>query len=265
MKTGRLKPAEISAGVLFIALFSVQAQAENAAEFQQSLKLLRQSQQMTERKLIELGVKPRIPDLGDTDHQKESDENRPIFVIHSSGKQLRAQAGKLLFGKVLNRLVVSGDDVPALIELDSGQGLFSELRALGKARVSGTEKRISIEVNRIVTRPGTSILVKGSVQDEEGAFGLEAQVLNSKTLALVGAMAGSLLSGVAASQQTMSSNAFGFEQVQPSGRNAILQGIAQTGADQSKRLIEQMTQEKPILVTEAGTAVIVYLDEEVRF
>jgi hypothetical protein len=264
MKTKRLKSTEISVCVLFFALISVQAQAENSAEFQQSLKLLRQSQQMTDRKLIQLGVKPRMP-VGDSDHQNDDNENKTIFVIHSDGRQLRAHAGKLLFGKVLNRLVVSGDDVPAIIELDQGQGLFSELRALGKARVSGTEGRISIEVNRIVTRPGTSIAVKGSVQDEDGAFGLEAQVLNSKTLALIGSMAGSLISGVAASQQTTSTNAFGFEQTQHSGRNAILQGIAQTGADQSKRLIDQMTQEKPILLANAGTKVVLYLDEEVRF
>ncbi len=260
----RLKWTEISVMALFFALFSVRTQAETAEQFQQSLKLLNQSQKMTQQKLIQLGVKSRGFNLGEKS-QKDDERSQAILVVHNDAKQLRAQAGKLLFGKMLNRLVVSGEEVPAMIELDVGQGLFSDLRVLGKARVSGTEERISIDVNRIITKPGISIAVKGSIQDEDGAYGLSAQVLNSKALAMMGSIASSMVSGIAASQQTMAPNSFGFEQVRPSGRNALLQGVAQTTADQSKRLIEQMTKEKPILVTEAGTPVIVYLDEEVRF
>jgi len=255
-------------------LFSVPSFGVSSSEYQQSLNLLKQSQHATENQLIQLGVKTRSglnPGFrssgrsGSTESEEES-EKRSIFVIHETGKPLRAAAGKLLFGRTLNRLVVSGDDVPAIIELDEGQGSFSGLRTLGKARLGGTEGRIVILVDRIVFRKGTSISIRGSVQDESGAFGLEAEVLSSKALAMVGAMAGSFISGLAASQQTLTpTSAFGFREAQPTGRNAILQGVAQTAADQSKRLIEEGTKERPILLSEGGTNVILYLEEEVHF
>ena len=54
-------------------------------------------------------------------------------------------------------------------------------------------------------------------------------------------------------------------QTQPGNRNGVLQGVAQTAADQSKRLIDDATKEKPILVVEPETKISLYLDEEVRF
>jgi hypothetical protein len=84
-------------------------------------------------------------------------------------------------------------------------------------------------------------------------------------MAMLGAMASSFISGVAASQQTVAPTAFGFQEAPPTGRNAIFQGVAQTAADQSKRIIEESTQEKPILLCTEGTPVTVYLDQEVRF
>jgi hypothetical protein len=263
---------EVSVCAGFTLLISVPTWALNSNQFQESIQMLKQSQQATDRRLKQLGVSTRL-ELG-SDAQRnnpwgnsgsEEKEKPPLFVLHEDGKRLQAPAGKLLFGRIHNRLLVSGDDVPVVVILEDQQGVFSGLRALGKARLSGTEGRISIEMDRIVTRQGKTIPIKGSIQDDAGAFGLEAQVLNSKALAMVGAMAGSFISGLAASQQTLSTNSLGFEQAKPSGRNAILQGVAQTAADQSKRLIDQTTQEKPILLAERGTEVTVYLDEEVRF
>jgi hypothetical protein len=100
--------------------------------------------------------------------------------------------------------------------------------------------------------------------DTEGAFGLTAQVLNGKALAVAGAMASSFIAGLASGQQSQTTGPFGFSQTQPTGRNAILQGVAQTAADQSKRFIEETTSEKPVLVVEALTPVTVFVQEEVR-
>ncbi len=82
---------------------------------------------------------------------------------------------------------------------------------------------------------------------------------------IAGSIAGSFISGYAASQQTQQTTAFGFSQPQTGARNGVLQGVAQTAADQSKRLIEDATKEKPILVVEPDTKVSLYLDEEIKF
>lgn len=251
-----------------ISVFSVSAYALNSNQFQQRIQMLKQAQSKTDFRLKNLGVPSRLETdfgLGSEPKKEEEEEKKSLFVNHDDGKQLKAPAGKLLFGKTLNALMVSGEDVPAIVELEEGQGTFSGLRALGRARLSGTEGRIAIEVSRIVSRGGRTFSVKGSVQDDSGAYGLQAQVLSSKAWATVGAIASSFISGLAASQQTMTPGGFGFQEVQPTGRNALLQGVGQTAADQSKRLIDQATQEKPILLAQSGTSVILYLEEEVRF
>jgi len=90
-------------------------------------------------------------------------------------------------------------------------------------------------------------------------------VLSQKALSVAGAIASSFVSGLAASQQSVTSNAFGFESTQRSPRNTILGGLAQTAADQSKRLIDEATSEKPVLIVEPNTSVTIMFQEEVRF
>ena len=253
--------------------FSLPTYAMDQNEFHESLKQLKKSQKENDQRLKHFGVKsmpnhstnPLSPLDETASDGAEKKAPRLLYVVHDNGKLLRAEPGKLLFGKILNRLIVGGETSPVSSELENKQGLFSGLRALGRARPSGTEGRMAIEFDRIVTRRGTVIPIKGSGQDEAGAFGLEAQLFSSKALAMAGSMVGSFISGVAASQQSQSTNTFGFSQIDRTSRNSLLQGVAQTTADQSKRLIEDATKEKSVLVVEAGTPVTIYLDEEVRF
>lgn len=199
----------------------------------------------------------------------QSDEERAarprLYTVHGEAVGLRAEVGRRLVAQTSNRLVVGPEGSPAIITIGDGQGLFSGLTALGQAKQASTEGRLYIDLDRIVFRSGKVATIKGTVLDEAGAYGLKAQVLTSKALMVAGSIAGSFISGYAASQQTTSQNAFGFMQTQPGTRNGVLQGVAQTAADQSKRLIEDATKEKPILVVEPETKISLYLDEEVRF
>ena len=194
----------------------------------------------------------------------EDSDKKSLFQIHSDLKRLRLSTGKLLFGRTITRLVVTSES-PAIIQLDVAQGSFSELRLMGSAHASSTPGRLIIEFQKILLSNGNSVSLQATALDENGAHGLVAQVFSQKALSVAGAMASSFVSGLAASQQTQSSNAFGFTQTQPTGRNAILQGVAQTAADQSKRLIDEAFQEKPVLVVEAGTELTILIQEDVRF
>lgn len=192
--------------------------------------------------------------------------DRPrLFTVHAETAGLRASPGRRLTAQTSNRLVVGPEGSPAIVTVSDGQGLFSGLTALGQAKQASTEGRLFIDLDRLVFRSGKVIAIKGTVLDDAGAFGLKAQVLSSKALMVAGSIAGSFISGYAASQQTTAQNAFGFMQTQPGNRNGVLQGVAQTAADQSKRLIDDATKEKPILVVEPDTKISLYLDEEVRF
>jgi hypothetical protein len=239
------------------------------AEFQNALQHLNRSQKATDRKLIQLGAKvdPSTLGLNSLPDGNSSDEKKrpPLFIVHDDFKALRAEAGKYLYGKIYNRLIVGGDVSPASVVLAENQGMFSGLRVLGKAKQGGTENRVAVDFDRLVTRQGKVIAIKGLGEDESGAYGFEAEVFSSKAWAVIGALGASFVSGVASSQQSQLSTPFGFRQTEPTGRNSMLQGTAQAAAEQSKKLIDDATRERPVLVVEGDTSVIVYLDEEVRF
>ena len=246
-----------------LILVAEQARANPPASYQEGLEHVRHKRAQVESYLKQAGVTGFQSSQDDA--HSESKAKAPLFEVHAQLTRMRARAGDLLKATLETRLVVGGEISPSVLKFQDDQGLFSELKVLGKARQSSTPGRIQIECDRIITRSGKTILVKGLTLDEQGAQGIAAQVVSGKALAVTGALATSFISGLAASQETQTTNAFGFSQEQPTGRNALLRGVAQSAADQSKRLIEEATSEKPILILEAGTQVQVYLDEEVRF
>ena len=234
-----------------------------AQDFVAETRRLQETSNLIDSKMRSMGFF-----IGGKEAHSATDEKPPqrrLFTIHSDGAGLRAHTGKVLNAQTSNRLVVGPEGSPAIITIDDNQGLFSGLKVLGQAKQSSTEGRLYIDFERLVFRSGKVQPIKGAALDESGGYGLKAQVLSSKALMVAGSIAGSFISGYAASQQTTSQNAFGFMQTQPGTRNGVLQGVAQTAADQSKRLIEDATKEKPILVVEPETKVSLYLDEEVRF
>mgnify|MGYP002363743348 CR=1 FL=1 len=234
-----------------------------AQDFVAETRRLQETSNLIDSKMRSMGFF-----IGSKEASPASDEKpvqRKIITVYSDGSALRAHTGRLLNAQTTNRLVVGPEGSPTIITIDNDQGLFSGLKVLGLAKQASTEGRLYIDFERLVFRSGKVQPIKGTALDESGAYGLKAQVLSSKALMVAGSIAGSFISGYAASQQTVSQNAFGFSQTQPGNRNGVLQGVAQTAADQSKRLIEDATKEKPILVVEPETKVSLYLDEEVRF
>ncbi len=235
-----------------------------AQNFSNDLERLKLGNQNINQMMRGLGLKP-LAQAGASGAPDQPSEAQVTFLrVHSPLRNNRLPAGKLLFGKLLNRLVVGGDGSPAILELDVAQGWTSGLRVMGMARQAGTPGRVQIECKRLLLRTGCALAMDAITLDASGAAGLEAEIISGKLLATFGSIAGSFVSGLASAQQSQSVNAFGMSTTPPTGRNALLQGVAQTSADQSKRLIEEATQEKPILIVEPGVEVVVMLQDEVR-
>lgn len=240
------------------------SQAGMAQDFGAQVKRIQANGDQIDAQMQQMGflISARGRSLG-TGEEKPT--RRRLYQVHSENTALRSEAGRTLSAQTLNRLVVGPEGSPAILTLEDGQGLFSGLRVLGTAKQGSTEGRLYIDFERLVFRTGKVIPIKGVALDDAGAFGLKAQVLSSKALMVAGSIASSFISGYAASQQTQQTNAFGFSQPQTGSRNGVLQGVAQTAADQSKRLIDDSTKEKPVLVVDPKTKVTLYLDEEVKF
>lgn len=231
------------------------------SDYGTSLKTLNTNRGQIDQELKRLGFRDtKEPESGSQDGKTKTS----LFQIYGNLGATQIPQGKLLFGRLINRIVVGGDGSPVLIEFDPDQGFLSGLRAMGVARPASTQGRVALEMNHLLLRSGKSISIQAVGLDETGAQGVVAQVISSKALAVAGSMAGSFISGLASAQQSQIPTGFGFSQVASSGRNGLLQGVAQTAADQSKRLIEEATTEKPVLIVEPDTAVILLIQEEVR-
>lgn len=246
--------------VLSFSIFSTQALAQ---DFQAALQGIQARQKVIDHQMAQWGFSNHLTAAPQKNNSQAAEENSALFRIHGRMNATQIPAGKLLFGKTYLRLIVGSESTPAIVILDDGQGVFSGLKILGNARGSSTEGRLLIDFDRLLLRTGKGVPLHANALDPLGAYGLEAQVWSHKAWASIGAIASGFVSGVAASQQTTSTNAFGFSQSQPTGKNAILQGLAQSAADQSKKLMEDTTREKPVLVIEADTPVSVLVQDEV--
>ena len=249
----------IALSMLFIA------SSVHAKDFETVRARIQAREAVIKQKLIGLGASPEFSN-GNEFEEENKKPRGPLFRLHGSINTTQVAAGSLVFGKLVNRLVVGGETTPVIIQLDSKNrsGAIGGLRMIGKARQGSTEGRINIDFDRLVLLAGNTVEVDASGLDETGALGLEAQVYSSRALMAAGALASSFVSGYAASQQTQSVNDFGFSQTNRTGRNSLLQGVAQTAADQAKRFIDRETEEKPILVLDAAAEVAVFLNKELR-
>lgn len=231
------------------------------ASYEGDLKRINRLGDQADSILSKFGFDPPSSSISGT--SLEERKPKELFRVHGEISNTKVQSGLLAFGVLTNRLVVGGEESPVILDLkDSKVGLLRGLRLIGKARQSATAGRVNLEFDRLILKSGKSARIDAVGLDTSGALGLEAEVFSGKALMLAGSMIGSFLSGYAASQQTSSTNAFGFSQTQPTGRNSLLQGVAQTAADQSKRLVEDATQEKPVLVVGPGTKVSILFRED---
>ncbi len=251
----------IAFGLSYIGGFNAYADAS----LQASLNRLKLRQAGVNQAMGNLGVP--LPGLAPPRSSATADreEQVPLFRVHGGMDNLKLPQGRFLFGRVVNRLVVGAEGSPTVVEILPGQGGLSGMRLLGLAHQGAGQSRMNLDFKQLLFRGGKSIPVQATALDESGAYGLPAQVVSQKALSVMGALASSFVSGLAASQQSQLVNAFGFQQSQATGKNALLQGVAQTAADQSKRLIDEATTEKPILIVEPETAVTILIQEEVRW
>jgi hypothetical protein len=234
------------------------------SDFRAGTQSIASKQSALDQALARIGV-PLESGRGAVLRSDEDSRKGGLFRVHAQMATLQAPSGKFLFGRLVHKLVVPADGAPAIVELSAGQGSFSGLRIMGTAKHGSSGDRVVIEFGKLLFKGGSSFHLQAVALDESGALGVPAYVMSQRALSVTGALASSFISGVAASQQTLVANPFGFQAAQPTGRNAVLQGLSQTAADQSKRLIEQATAEKPVLILEPMTEVSVLIQDDVRF
>lgn len=252
--------------VLFLlSILNVSETFAETDDYQKRLENLKVNQLKTQSIINQLSGFESNSNLNFNGLDESKKNNAPLFKLHNDLTSNRIKTGNVYRGISQNRIIVGGEGSPSIIQFNQNQGNLSGLKCLGLAKASSTDGRIHFDVTRLITHSGKVVPIKAVVLDQAGSIDVEAQVFSSKALAVAGSLASSFIAGVAANKQTGNTNAFGFYQNQPSGKNAILGGIAQTAADQSKRLIEESTTEKPILVLDEGTPVNIYFDEEVKF
>lgn len=261
------KSSALAAGSLIVTCTAQLALVPPRAfsdEYERQVKQIQADVAATEREMERLGLSSQHRAGMLADQNKTQGRSTPLIQFVDAKKTLVAPPGKILWGVILERIVLSSEPHPVRVKLDRDQGIFSRLIVIGIARPSSTQGRIQFDLDRMVLSTGGVEAIAAVGVDEQGSLGIVSHVLSSKALATAGALGTGILSGVAAGSQTLNQGALGFTQTEVNPRNALLQGLAQAASDQSKRLIEDATKEKPILTLEPGAQVGVLLQSEVR-
>ena len=167
-------------------------------DYERSLQALNTNRAQIDHELMHLGFRDG-KESGS--HSQEDKAKSSLFQLHGSLTAIQIPQGKLLFGKLVNRIVLGGDGSPVLLEFDPDQSFLSGLRVMGVARPASTQGRVALEFSHLLLRTGKSISIQAVGLDESGAQGVVAQVISSKALSVAGSMAGRFISGLASAQQ----------------------------------------------------------------
>ena len=178
--------------IFFLQMICFSDQADNRIQH------LKNNQKNIESMMSRMGLEV---EHSENDGRMHKNTSPTLFVKHSDLEKLRIPMGTVLYGSTLQELIIGSDPTPVFIFLNSNQNQFSGLKMTGIARASSTG-RLFLDFNKLHFNGGRTAAIQAQALDNQGALGLEpSQILSTKALALVGSMAGSFISGYAASQQ----------------------------------------------------------------
>ena len=99
-----------------------------AADFDSQLSKIHSQSARIQARLRGLGIQTNDTDSGSIFSDPNAKKIKPMFEVHGDAKTREAEEGRFIFGHLVNRLVVSGENHPVIVKIDQDQGIFSGLK-----------------------------------------------------------------------------------------------------------------------------------------
>jgi hypothetical protein len=182
-------------------------------------------------------------------------------VLKLAGPQLIARPRNLAAippGSLVKATLVSGaSNGPAKAKLEEplivNGDLLLEEGAVLVGQGNSTEERLMLSFTQVVFRDGSFGNVQAQACDSSDQIvGLKGSRIGTKTLSLAGSVGLGLVGGLTEALQDTQGQQ-GVAVRPPSLRNALLHATATTALDQSRNLMSDLKEERPVIEVPAGT------------
>lgn len=193
-------------------------------------------------------------------------------LVKASEGQNLGQAlpmGSTFEGRLVNTILSSDSVQPVIAEI--GEDIFwknsvfipAGTRAIGGASFDDTARRLQIRFQTFVFPGGDQHAVSALALLPDGSSGLPGDYHSGETMKQTGRFAGTFIGGLAEGMKDKQpGGGMGMPLEPGSLKNGLLNGLAMSALDQSKRFSDDLQKVKPYLEIPAGSTFLLYLEKE---
>jgi len=177
--------------------------------------------------------------------------------VWESGPKLRR--GDMIPGELMLSVLSTNMGSPIIVDVT-----HTSLPGGGKILCTGTtkHKRVMAYCDTLIT-PYDEIEINATLLDADGSHGMMGKISTGKEKYLAGIAMSEMAQGALTIMQDRTKTINGSF-TNPSAKNAILQGLANTGNSATDIMKESMTTEEPKVFIQRGKRVIVFFNKTVR-
>lgn len=255
--TLKTKQVTITTGIVFAALMIPQLFVEEP-----SMKTAERSKPTLNSETQPSSQNSSLEKYNPTEKPTKTRESRAVRVFTAPQVVARPRNVAIPPGAMVNAVLVSGAS-NGLVRAEltdsltqSGETLLEEGAVL-VGQGSSTEERLFVSFTQAVFRDGSIAKVEGQACDRSDKIvGLKGSKIGNKLLNIVGSIGLGFVGGFSEGLQE-SQGQQGVAIRTPSLKNALLNGTATTALEQSKALMSDLKDQKPIIEVQANEPICV--------
>lgn len=177
--------------------------------------------------------------------------------------------GTLIGARLINTVRSTNTASPVIAQIlqdvtnDNGISIPANTKAIGSATFDETSKRIQIRFSTLVYEDGSQHGIQATAMMQDGSAGIDGDYHSGRTEQQLGRFVGNFIGGLADGLRTQSTpGMFGSATQEGSIKNGLLGGVAQSAQDQAHVYSDDLTNTRPSMSIDAGTAFYLFLDKE---
>lgn len=146
---------------------------------------------------------------------------------------------------------------------DNGVSIPANTKVIGTATFDDTSRRIQMRFSTLVYEDGSQHGIQATAMMQDGSSGIDGDYHSGRTEQQIGSFIGNFVGGLADGLRTQSTpGMFGGVTQEGSVKNGLLNGVALSAQNQAKVYSDDLSNTRPSMTIDAGTAFYLFLDKE---
>jgi hypothetical protein len=177
--------------------------------------------------------------------------------------------GSLIGVRLVNTVRSTNTASPVIAQVlqdvtnDNGISIPANTKVIGTATFDDSSRRIQMRFSMLVYEDGSQHGIQATAMMQDGSSGIDGDYRSGRSEQQIGRFIGNFVGGLADGLRNQSTpGMFGGVTQEGSIKNGLLNGVALSAQDQAKAYSDDLSNTRPNMTIDAGTAFYLFLDKE---